>query len=339
MPILKRLIISSLLIIALSTSLLSGGCEKNQVAKKGPIRIGLSVEAGYAVAFIAKKKDFFKKNNIEVELVLKRDITDVEDSYRYGEVDGLFGVFSSVIIINGEGLPTKTVYVVDYSDSLDVIIGKPEFKSLKDLKGETIGVERMNGFSHYFILKLLERAGVKESEIYFKIVPAMDTLTALDKGIIAAGHTWEPVKSQALKKGYKVLGKAGDIPGLITDILAFNARVIKQRPDDIQNIVKSFSEAIDFVHSNREESIEIMSKALGMTKEEMSKGIDAIILPNLNANVKAMQQTGDKLSLYSSYKDITDFYLERGQISSMPHADDVIEPQFVTYLNEEGKNR
>jgi len=335
----KKIISVLLLIPVLFAIPPLSGCEKKYIEKKKPVRIGLSVWAGYGPAFIAKEKGIFKKNNVDVELVLQRHITAAEDSYRYGETDGILNLFSTVILFNSEGTPTKAVYVVDYSDSGDVIIGKREFKSLKDLKGKKIGVERINDFSHYFILKLLEKAGIRESEVYLKIVPALDVLKELDKGTIDAGHTWEPMKSQALKKGYKVLAKAGDIPGLLTDVLAFNSRVIRERPEDIQNIVKSFSEAMEFVHANKKEAVEIMSKAMGMSEKEMEEGIDAIILPDLNANIKAMLQTGESTSLYSSYKSVADFYLSRGQISTMPKMEDVIDARFVTYLGKEGKNK
>ena len=221
-------------------------CEKKapetvsaKVEEKKPIKIGISVWQGYAHAFIAQEKGFFGKNNVSVELVFKKGVEESIELYKSGEVDGVFNVFADMILINSKGIPTKVVYVPSYSESGDVIIGKPEFNSIADLKGKTVSFQGVNTFSNLFVLKALEKAEIKESDVQFHDVPGMDVFNEMEAGKIDGGHTWEPITSQSLNKGYKILCKASDTPGIITDVLAFNAKVIEERPDDIQHIVKS----------------------------------------------------------------------------------------------------
>ena len=264
-----------------------------------------------------------------MELILKKDVAESTQLYKDNEVDGFFNVFTDIISMNAQGIDSKVVYIADYSDTGDVIIGKPKFRFLADLKGRKVSFEGINTFSHIFVLKSLEKVGLKESEVQFGNIPAMDVLNSLEKGTIDAGHTWEPITSQALQKGYKILAKAGDIPGIITDVLAFNAKMVKERPDDIQRIVKSILEARDFIYSNRNEALEIMSRAEGMSKEEMGKGIDGVRQLDLKENIKEMQKSKEMISLYGSGKMIVDFYLSRGQLSQLPDLDEIIEPTFV----------
>jgi len=324
--------------ILLAVILLIAGCAQKKTEEKKKIKIGICIWPGYAHAFIAKEKGLFRKNHVDVELVLTKNYADILELYRNGKVDGLFGVYADLFILNSEGISTQVVYVVDYSDTGDVIIGKPKFSSLAELKKGKVSCEGLNTFSHIFVLKALEKSGLKESDIQFEIIPAMDVLTALEKGQIDAGHTWEPVTSQALKKGYKILGKAGDVPGLITDVLAFRAQVIKERPDDIQRIVKALFEARDFVYSKRDEALEMMTRAEGMSREEMEKGIDGIRQPDLKGNIKAMQKSKETTSLYRSGEIITDFYLNRGQLSQVPNLDEIIVPKFVIQLGKEASS-
>ncbi|HHT9138972.1 MAG TPA: ABC transporter substrate-binding protein, partial [Candidatus Wunengus sp. YC60] len=138
-------------------------CEKKptktegaKVEEKKPIKIGISVWQGYAHAFIAEEKGFFGKNGVSVELVFKKGVPESIELYNGGEVDGIFNVFADMILVNSKGIPTKVVYVPSYSESGDVIIGKPEFNSLADLKGKTISFQGVNTFSNLFILKALE---------------------------------------------------------------------------------------------------------------------------------------------------------------------------------------
>ncbi len=312
-------------------------CEKKspetasaRIEEKKPIKIGISIWQGYAHAFIAQEKGFFQQNNVSVELVFKKGVAESIELYKSGEVDGVFNVFADMILINSKGIPTKVVYVPSYSESGDVIIGKSEFNSLADLKGKTVSFQGVNTFSNLFVLKALEKAEIKESDVQLQDVPGMEVLNAMEAGKIDAGHTWEPVTSQALNKGYKILCKASDTPGVITDVLAFNAKIIEERPDDIQHIVKSLLEAKDFINSNRDEAIDIMAKAEGVDRGEVQRGIDSEVhMLDLNENTEAMKKSENIASLYASLKVITDFYVKRGLISEAQVTEGIIEPKFI----------
>lgn len=308
--------------------ILISGCAKKELRQ---IKISINVWPGYAHAFIAKEKGFFKKNNVDVELMLKKNITESAELYKNGEVDGFFDVLADVIMLNSEGITTKVVYVSDYSDAGDVIIGRTEVKSIAGLKNRVVSFEGVNTFSHIFVLKTLEKAGLKEADVKFENIPALDVLTALEQRRIDAGHTWEPVTSQALKKGYKRLAKAGDIPGVISDVLAFNAKIIKERPDDIKRIIKSLVEAKAYVFSNKDEAMKIMAKAEDMSVEEMEGGFNDVRHLDLKENVEAMGKKA-AVSLHNFGEGIADFYFKRGQLSKMPNIDEVIEPRFVNEL-------
>jgi NitT/TauT family transport system substrate-binding protein len=328
--------ITLFLVIALAIFIFIS-CVK--VRGKKPIKIAKNTWAGTSPIFIAQKKGFFKKNNVKVKVILKRDLVKAKTEYRYGEADGLLCVLMDVITLNCEGFPTKVVYVADFSDTGDVIIARPEFNSLADLKGKTVSFEGLNTFSHLFVLKVLNKAGLKEADVRFKNVPAMDVLSALRQKKIDAGHTWQPVTSQAVKEGYKILATAGDIPGLITDVLVFKAEVIKERPNDIKAIIKSLLEARDFVYANTKEALGIMSGAERMSKEEMGEGIKGVRLLDLEDNIEAMKESIDIRSLFASGEIIGEFFLEKGQLSKMPDLDRIIEPCFVQELsNQEARN-
>lgn len=308
--------------------LLISGCAE-VAEEKEPIKIAINVWPGYASAFIAQEKGFFDRNGVDVELLLKDGYSEAQELYTNREVDGIFEVYTDTIFHNSEGIPTKVVYVSDYSDAGDVIIGKPEFNSLADLKDKKVSIDGINSFSHLFVLTALEQSGLKESDMQFENIPAHDVLTALEEGRIDAGHTWEPVKSAAVEKGYKILGKAGDVPGIITDVLSFNSKIIKERPEDIQAIVKSLVEAQDYLKNNWDEGLQISADKEGMSKEEMEEGVNGVHLQGLNGNIKAFTKSDETTSLYGSGKMIAEFYLERGQLSSIPDFDEIVEPKFV----------
>ena len=321
------------LLFFLLITVFSSGCAKRPEAKP-PIKIAINSWAGHAHAYVAKEKGYFEKNGARVELVFEKDYAPSRQRYIDGKVDGILGVYSDAILMSSEGISSRVVYISDFCISADVIVGKPEFKDLSGLKGKKVGIDSVNTFSHLFVLAALEKSGIKEQEVRFEIVPAQEVLKALEEGRIDAGHTWEPAKIAAIKKGYKVLAEAQYVPGLITDVLVFNARVIKKRPTEIKAVVKALLEAEDFLQNNRQEAVKIMSKCEDMTEGEMEEGLGGIVHPGLKGNIKAMRKEEGIASLFGSGKIIADFYLKRGQLSSIPDLDKIIEPRFVEDLGK-----
>jgi len=297
---------------------------------KAPIKIALNEWPGYGHVFLAQEKGYFEKNGVNVELVFDRDYTTSQQRYIDNEVDGVFEVLPDTMFRNTEGLPSKVVYIMDYSESGDVIVGS--VNSVEELKGKTIGVEGLNTFSHIFALRTIESYGMAEGDVFFELVLAQDVVKGLDDGTIQAGHTWEPNKSEAIEKGYNVLANAGQFPYLVTDVLAFNVDIIEERPDDIQKIVKSMFEAQQFQKTNPTESFRIMAELVGMSEDAMSDGIDAIFMTDLDENIKVMNPSNDP-TLKSAINEIANFYMERGQMSYIPSFDEIIESKFVNELN------
>jgi NitT/TauT family transport system substrate-binding protein len=305
------------------------GCTRKP-AQKRPIEIALHVWPGYGLAYLAQQKGFFQKNNVEVKLLMKKSAPESLESFTNGEVEGCFDVFADMIMLSARGIPAKVVCIIDCSDTCDVIVGRTEVESLAGLKGKTISFEGINTFSHIFVLNALEKVGLTESDVRFENVAAHDVLVALEERRIDAGHTWEPTKSQALKKGYKILAKAGDFPGLITDVLAFTPTIIMERPDEIRAVVKSLFEARDYLRDNWDEAVAIMAEKMGMAKEEMAAGLEGVLQPDLEENVGFL--LAPSASLYDSGNTIMHFYLSRGQLSRVLDVKEVIEPRFVEEL-------
>ncbi len=295
-----------------------------------PITIAINIWPGYANAFIAQEKEFFNNNNVDVKLILTETYTEAQELYINGDVDGIFEVYTDTIFHNSEGIKSQVVFISDYSDTADVLIGKEIFASdISNLKGSKIGVEGINSFSHIFILKILEKSGITEADVRFVDIPAMDVGESLNEGIIDAGHTWDPVKSKAIEDGYVVLATAGEVPGLITDVLVFRKNIVDERQEDIQRIVKSMVMARDFVNSNQDEALEIMANAESMDVQSMADGISGVVSPDLEQQYDSMKDFEDTKSLYETGRIFIEYYLQRGQINSNIDLDEIIKSEFI----------
>jgi NitT/TauT family transport system substrate-binding protein len=312
----------------------AAGCSPS-AAPKPPIRIGINVWPGYAHAFLAQEKGFFKNNGVEVELILKTEQSVSFELYRNAGCDGLFTVLPDVILLNSEGNASKAVCIVDVSTTGDVLVAGPKVRTLADLKGKTVGFEGVNSFSHIFVLKALEKAGLGENDVFFKNVPAHQVLAELENGSIQAGHTWNPTKWEALRKGYKVMTSAGDVPGIIIDVLVFNGAVIQERPEEVKAVVKALFEARDYLESHREEALEIMSRSEGMSKEMMVDGLQGLIQPSLTLNREELVGSpGSESRMAKNVRTLSGFYMTHGQVNRDYSADEILDPRFIKELSE-----
>ena len=143
-----------------------------------------------------------------------------------------------------------------------------------------------------------------------------------------------------MKKGFKVLSTGADIPGIITNVLAFHSEIVEQRPIDIQNIIKSLIEAKENYDKNSEQGVEIMSSKSGLSKDLIVEGLNNVKFTDLDYNnqFSMKKELNETLSLYYSGNSIAKFYAERGVISEYPVIENIIEPKFVNELLVESRS-
>jgi NitT/TauT family transport system substrate-binding protein len=327
------ILISSFIVLLISHSFTSINAQTTPIKK--PIKIGLSLWVPYFLAYVAQEKGFFKKNNVDVNLTMFPDYNVALNAYMNGDLDGIFAAYPDVLIPPTGNIKTRVVYGLDNSNSADAIVGKGN--NLSDVKGRSIGITGINTFSHYFVLKSLEKVGLTEGDVLFVIIPVQNVTSALQKGQIFAGHLYDPFIDEAIKRGFKILSTPGNVTGLIQDVLSFNSDIVQQRPQDIQNIVKSMIEAKADYDKNTFNDIAIMSLKSGLSKDKIIEGIKHVKLLDLNYNNQILmnKSLNKSTSLYVSGNGIAKFYAERGMISEYPSIGDLAYPQFVIALLKE----
>lgn len=88
-------------------------------------------------------------------------------------------------------------------------------RSVKDLKGQTVVFQKASA-SHYFILRALEQAGLKYSDIKVQSIPNVDAASAFLEGKIPVWVTGDPhlARAEKLKKARVIKTAEGlDSPG------------------------------------------------------------------------------------------------------------------------------
>lgn len=296
--------------------------ETLKTEDRTPIKISLDQWPGYGLAHLANVKGHFQKNGVDVDLLQFKDTAESREAFIQDGIQGSFSTLADSVIMNAGEKPNKICMIIDHSTTGDAIIGRNGIKNLSELRNKTIGVEGVNSFSHRFVATILQKkAGLEEWDYFVENVNAHDVARALREGRIDAGHTWEPTKSQAITQGGSVLAVAGDIPGIITDVLIFDKETSESRPDDIAAIILSLEQARQYAMEYPQETASVMAQAMGVEPEAITRGIDGLRWISLEENIALLEGDGTTREIAS----IETFWKNRGQIQRLPDIRGIID--------------
>jgi NitT/TauT family transport system substrate-binding protein len=301
---------------------------------KEPLKIGYSDWPGYTSWEIGKVKGIFKKNGVDVELVWFPVYTDSLTAVNTGKLDGNLQTWSDLMAPLAEGIDLKVVQVLDNSFGNDAIVAKPGIESVKDLKGKTVGTE-LATVDHFMLLKALAMNGMTEKDIKYTNLTVGDAAAAFIAGKIDAAAIWQPWIAQIQREGKgKVIFSSADMPGLIPDIVVLHKKVIDERPEDVQAMVKSYFEIVDFIRTNEDEAVAIMAKVVEQPPADYKAFMPGTKFFDLEQNLNAFAKRDDDSSLYGSGKTIAEFLKSADQIKKVPDYAAALEPKFVEALKK-----
>ena len=77
-----------------------------------------------------------------------------------------------------------------------------------------------------------------------------------------------------------------------------------------------------------------MSNKSGVGEQEIKNGLESVTLPSLRENAVDIinSKSNEPISLFSSGKYISEFFLNRGQISKYSDLNQIVNPDFVNAL-------
>ena len=232
-------------------------------ASAGTMRLGMTTWVGYGPMFLARDKGFFKENGLDVELRIIEDAAIYMAAIAAGELDGNASTLDEIMKYRSPEFCFKAVAALDDSHGGDGVLVREDVMSLKDLKGQQIGMNE-GSVSQFWFNILLTREGMTEKDVQITNMTADDAAAAFIAGQIPAAVTWEPHLSLVRsKKQGKVLIDSAETPGVIVDVVALTCDDIKNNPKDVEAFNKGLFKAVEFIKTNPDEAYAIMAKGVG----------------------------------------------------------------------------
>ena len=252
-----RLLISLLVIAYLAGSSVS-------VSAAGKLRVGFpSLATALSPTWVAAKKGFWKKYDLDVELILLSGAVIIP-TLLSGSLDIVIGSDTSAIISNLKGGNNLRLGVTTNSLG-STLVTQRSVDSVKQLKGKIIGIGSQ-GFSslELRLSKLLLDNGIDpEKEVKFLPIGGNPSarVAALEKGLVVAAMITPPYDRVAIEAGMKSLAKI-DAP-VIAGGINVRSDYLQGNREKLLRFLKGYIEGIHFLINNKRETINIFADYLG----------------------------------------------------------------------------
>jgi len=203
---------------------------------------------------MALKRNFFKDENLDVEIIRMNPNVAIT-ALATGDVDycQLFGAVVGGAIA---GLPVRIV--AGFLDNWPMtLIAQPEVKTLKDLRGKTLGISSFGATPDVAARMMIKQAGIDPEKEIKVLALGSDAarMTALMQRVVDVVVMSPPADTQLEKQGYKILARAYELFNFPYLGLGTNTRKIKGKPQEIRRVIKAAIRANRFIRDNRDEAV------------------------------------------------------------------------------------
>ncbi|HEY1374539.1 MAG TPA: ABC transporter substrate-binding protein [Candidatus Binatia bacterium] len=217
--------------------------------------------------FIAQQKGIFEKNGLRAELIRINSEPTTYQALISGDIDATSGAPTGLIQSNIQGIPVVSLGSWDNHVSYTMVT-KEKIDDLMRLKGKKIGINRLGGKSSLILRVMLEDAGLNTSKdvTLLQLGGSQERLAALMRGGVDAAPVDFAFEPKMRQMGlFLVKGKL--TPFMNGPITVTVASLKANRPKWVR-FVKSYLEATAYMMTNREGSLDVLKRAIGLDDKE-----------------------------------------------------------------------
>ncbi len=273
------------------------------------LKLGLTTWIGYAPFYVADSLDLYKKYGLKVSLKTFADPAMLPAAMTSNAVDGALMTYDQVIGAAGQGRDFKVVMPVDYSYGGDAVLAAKPISKISELKGKKVAYAPLSP-SDFLLAYALKINGMSDKDIQPVNMTPEAVPAAMASGAVPAGVTYEPNVSQILDMPggkFQVIYSSREAPGIITDVLAFDAKHVAKDGVRITALMRGYLDGLAYIQAKPAEAAKLIGKAVGVSDKEALEQLKGV----RNIPLKEMPTT------YAKGKDTTSFFVSGEVINEL----------------------
>lgn len=186
-------------------------------------------------------------------------------------------------------------------------------KTVADLKGKTVTLNKGSNV-HYLLVKALEEAGLKYSDVKTSFLPPADARAAFEQGAVDAWVIWDPFQAAAevATEARELRNGEGIVPNHQFYLGA--KTFVENNPQAVDVVIEAVAEIDDWAKANTAAAAAELATSVGIPEDVL-----AIALERQSYGVKAIDE-----SVIKQQQAIADTFFELGLIPAKLSIADVV---------------
>jgi ABC-type nitrate/sulfonate/bicarbonate transport system substrate-binding protein len=209
--------------------------------------------------FIARDLKYFQQQNLDAQLVRMSANLAITAGIS-GEIDVLGSIGSAIRAIQ-RGAPLRVISVT-LRRPLFFLVARPEYPSVKDLKGKTMGIVTFGGSQHTTAKRLLALGGLNADKELTAIqigeeAQLLQALVSNSIQVAAISAPWAQIGRD--KFNMKILDSSTDKFASIQNGAAVNIKTLQERPEYLKRFLRAREKANQFFLEREKEASELLA--------------------------------------------------------------------------------
>lgn len=245
------------------------------------MRVASLVWTGYESLYLARSLGYY--DGAPLRLVEMTSHAAVSHALHTGMVDAAAMTLDEALTLMQDGVDLRVVLVMDVSHGADMLLARPEITDLGSLRGKRIGVENVGNGA--LMLDAVLRAGKLSAGDIIQVPLKLDEqLAAYQSDKVDALVTFEPLASQLLHKGARLLFDSTRIPDRILDVLVVRSECIPRYQPVLKTLLAGHFRALDYLARQPGDAAARMAPRMGVSPGEVLPQFAGLRLPSLAEN-------------------------------------------------------
>jgi NitT/TauT family transport system substrate-binding protein len=199
------------------TSAGASGTGARQIPPLTKVTVAIIAADATGQAMYAEDRGFFRKQGLDVEIVVVADGTQTVPAVLSGQAQFAAIPVAGLAILKSNNAPVKAVAagaIYEPGTGTTVLLSAPgkRITRPRDLVGKRIGVDFLNSIAHIGLLRWLQRGGVSRDRVNVVATPFPQLVGPLIRGDIDAAWLPEPYATLAVQRGAKQFAAPFDAP-------------------------------------------------------------------------------------------------------------------------------
>jgi NitT/TauT family transport system substrate-binding protein len=295
-------------------------CPARAQESRTRIRISYpNISIANLALFAAQQWKVFEQNGLEVESIQMRSQA-ANAAAASGDIHYVAGVGPNSVAATLRGLPAKAVWFAS-EQLIYSIVARPEFKSLKELRGKRIAVTGLGGTSEVVLRIGLEAAGENSKDFVIVGLGAAQLMTGLESGAIEAANFNPPFLYFAKRKGYRELLDVGTHAQMPLGGLTASIVSIQNRAAELKRVIRSMQIARRTLLQAKEKSVDFIMRTIKVDRQtaedsfedyrRTSSGSGVPSREGMEQIVKSLQMLGQFAGRKIAFEEIADARIAR----------------------------